>query len=184
MIRINLLPIRQEKRRETVQQQLLAFVGILILVILGCVGWWKLEDNKLQEKKALVAAKQQELKQLDKIIGEVNEFTSKKKELQSKLEVIQQLKKGKTGPVRALDDLASEIPKRVWLTGVKEQKGAMTLTGFAIDHEDVSAFMKALQKSKYFQGVRLAYSKAGKADRASSIQTYKFSITCKVDYSA
>ncbi|MBI4817629.1 MAG: PilN domain-containing protein [Deltaproteobacteria bacterium] len=183
MIRINLLPIRQEKRRETVQQQLLAFVGILILVGLACVGWWKMKDNDLQDKIRQVAAKQTEIKQLDKIIGEVNEFTAKKKELQSKLEVIQQLKKGKTGPVRALDDLATEIPKRVWLTRVAEMKGELTLTGYAIDHEDVSAFMKALQKSKYFTNVNLAYSRAAD-ESGKGVTTYSFSITCTVNYSA
>ncbi|MBI2375451.1 MAG: PilN domain-containing protein [Deltaproteobacteria bacterium] len=183
MIRINLLPIRQEKRRETVQQQLLAFVGILILVGLACVGWWKMKDNDLQDKIKQVEAKKTEIKQLDKIIGEVNEFTAKKKELQSKLEVIQQLKKGKTGPVRALDDLATEIPKRVWLTKLMEAKGQLTLTGYAIDHEDVSAFMKALQKSKYFTNVNLAYSRTGDVSEGG-VETYAFSITCTVNYAA
>src|SRR5687767_839159 len=108
MIRINLLPVRQERKKETIQQQLLAFAGVLLFTLFACVGWWKWKSNEADERAALLDAKKQELAQLDKIIGEVNEFTTKKKELEDKLAVIQQLKKGKTGPVRALDDLATE----------------------------------------------------------------------------
>ncbi len=183
MIRINLLPIRQTRKRETVQQQLLAFIGILILAIFGCGIWYSLESKGLSEMEETIKAKKQELAQLDKIIGEVNEFTTKKKELEDKLSVIQTLKKGKTGPVRALDDLASEIPKRVWLTGMSEDGGSVTLEGRAIDHEDVSAFMKALQKSKYFDNIILIHSSSASAGQGRGT-FYEFKITCRVNYSA
>lgn len=183
MIRINLLPIRQTRKRETVQQQLLAFVGILILAVFGCGIWYSLESKGLTEMTETIKAKKQELAQLDKIIGEVNEFTTKKKELEDKLSVIQTLKKGKTGPVRALDDLASEIPKRVWLTDMNEDGSSVSFEGRAIDHEDVSAFMKALQKSKYFDSIVLIHSKASStANNRSTF--YEFKITCRVNYSA
>ena len=182
MIRINLLPIRQTQKRQTVQQQL--FIGgvLLILTITACIVWTMAISSQVDEKKAQIAEKNKELQQLKKIIGEVNEFTTKKKELEDKLKVIETLRKGKTGPVRALDDLATEIPNRVWLTDVIETNGSVTITGRAIDHEDVSAFMKSLQKSKYFSGINLQHSKAGK-DK-SGVTLYDFKITCSVNYSA
>lgn len=188
MIRINLLPARKTKQRETVQQQLLAFAAVLCITIVGCVGWWKWKDNEVQERNKIISAKNEELKQLEKIIGEVNEFTTTKKELEEKLAVIQDLKKGKTGPVRAMDDLASEIPKRVWLEKVEEKGGAVTFEGKAIDNEDVSAFMKALEKSKYFQNIQLSFSKehtfttAGPGGESATI--YEFKITCGVNYAS
>ncbi|MCK6550645.1 PilN domain-containing protein [Myxococcota bacterium] len=182
MIRINLLPVRQTKKRETVQQQLLAFVGVIILTILGCIAWTAYNSREASNRRDEIANRQKELAQLDKIIGEVNEFTTKKKELEDKLKVIDQLKKGKTGPVRALDDLATEIPNRVWLTKVDEKSGSVTLDGVAIDHEDVSAFMKALQKSKYFSNIVLGYSK--KTTDQAGTTLYEFKITCRVDYAA
>lgn len=181
MIRINLLPVRQTKKRETVQQQLLAFAGVVIATIIGCIVWTGYNSSIKTEREAQIADKRKELAQLDKIIGEVNEFTSKKKELEDKLQIIEQLKKGKTGPVRALDDLATEIPNRVWLTKLDEKGGSMTLEGMAIDHEDVSAFMKALQKSKYFSNIVLSYSKE---KRDQSNRLYDFKITCSVNYAA
>src|SRR5262245_1241665 len=183
MIRINLLPVRQTKKRETVQQQLLAFAGVIVATIIGCIVWTAYNSNVASQRRDQIAERRKELQQLDKIIGEVNEFTAKKKELEEKLGIIEQLKKGKTGPVKALDDLATEIPNRVWLVKIDEKGGNMTLEGMAIDHEDVSAFMKALQKSKYFSNIVLSYSKEKKDPTANS-SMYEFKISCSVNYAA
>ncbi len=182
MIRINLLPVRQTQKRQTIQQQLLAGAALVVLTIIVCIVWAAGVSSTYESKVRLQKLKQDELAQLQKIIGEVNEFNATKKELQEKLRVIDELRKSKSGPVRAMDDLASEIPNRVWVTSFNEKEGAVTIEGQAIDHEDVSAFMKALQKSKYFTGVQLGYSRASAPKRGVTL--YTFQITCRVNYSA
>ncbi len=182
MIRINLLQQKKTIRNESIQRQLLGFAMVIVVTLVGCFVWWAVKNHEADSRQETVKAKQQEVAQLDKIIGEVNEFTQKKKELEEKLNVIQSLKKGKTGPVRALDDLATEIPNRVWLSKMEESGGRMVFEGQAVDHEDVSAFMKALQKSKYFSNVVLGFSKAGKAQGGAVF--YEFKITCSVNYTA
>lgn len=182
MIRINLLPIRQTQKRQTVQQQLLIGGMLLVVTIAGCLIWSMTASSRVDTQRQQIVAKRAELKRLDQLIGEVNEFTKKKTELEEKLKIIEQLRKGKTGPVRALDDLASEIPNRVWLTDVKEAGGSVKIKGKAIDHEDVSAFMKSLQNSKYFSGIVLGYSKASTGK--GNVTLYEFEITCTVNYSA
>jgi type IV pilus assembly protein PilN len=183
MIRINLLPVRQTQKRQSVQQQLLIAVGVLILSVLGSIIWTAAVSSTAEQKRQAVRAKENELKKLDKIIGEVNQFTDKKKELEEKLKVIEDLRRGKTGPVKALDDLASEIPNRVWLTEIEESNGAVTIQGQALDAEDVSAFMKALQRSKYFSGVNLQNLDADdEVDRGVKLQA--FTINCVINYSA
>ena len=182
MIRINLLPVRQTQKRQTIQQQLLAGAALVVVTIIICIVWAASVSSTYEQKLSIRKKKQDELAQLEKIIGEVNEFNRTKKELQNKLEVIDRLRKSKSGPVRAMDDLATEVPSRVWITSFEERAGSVTIEGQAIDHEDVSAFMKALQKSKYFTGVQLGVSQEDKARRG--VQLYKFRITCRVNYSA
>ncbi|MEM1024896.1 MAG: PilN domain-containing protein [Myxococcota bacterium] len=181
MIRINLLPVRQTQKRQSVQQQLLIGVGVLVAIVVASVVWTAVISSSAEERKQAVAEKQNERKQLDKIIGEVNAFTEKKKELEEKLDVIDGLSKAKIGPVRALDDLATEIPNRVWVTKMGENNGSVTIEGRAIDPEDVSSFLLALQKSKYFSGIVLTYSKAVKEQ---NVTIYEYKITCQVNYSA
>lgn len=183
MIRINLLPIRQTQKRQTVQQQLLIGVACLVVTTLGCFGWYYKVSNDAQNLKTEIQKKTQELAQLDKIIGEINELEKKKSELIKKQKIIEDLRKGKTGPVRALDDLATLIPDRVWITEFEEKMGSLTLSGRAINHENVSAFMKALQKSKYFTSVSLGYSRTSK-QKTKGVTLYEFQIKCRVNYSA
>lgn len=182
MIRINLLPVRQTQKRQTIQQQLLAGAALVVVTIVVCIVWAASVSSTYESKLRLKKQKQDELAQLQKIIGEVNQFNATKKELQDKLKVIDDLRKSKSGPVRAMDDLASEVPNRIWLTSFVEAGGAVTVEGQAIDHEDVSAFMKALQKSKYFTGVQLGYSQQD--NPRNKVDLYKFRITCQVNYSA
>lgn len=182
MIRINLLPVRQTQKRQSVQQQLLIALGVLIVTVLGCTIWTAAVSSTADKKRQIVNEKNAELTKLNKIIGEVNEFTEKKKELEEKLKVIDDLRKGKTGPVKALDDMASTIPNRVWLTEVKETNGSVVIKGEALDAEDVSAFMKALQRSKYFSGVSLTTLDA--SGKQQGVKLQKFSISCAINYSA
>jgi type IV pilus assembly protein PilN len=181
MIRINLLPVRQTQKRQSVQQQLLIGVGVIIASLVASVVWTAVISSAAEERRQTVAAKEAERKRLDKIIGEVNAFTDKKKELEEKLDVIDDLSKAKIGPVRAMDDLATEIPNRVWVTKLVESNSSVTIEGRAIDPEDVSSFLLALEGSKYFTGVLLTYSKAVKEE---GVTIYEYKITCRVNYSA
>ena len=182
MIRINLLPIRQTQKRQTVQQQLLLGAACLIVTLIGCIVWYAKVSSDAKSLQQSIAQKRQDVTKLEKIIGEINQLEDKRKELEEKQKIISNLRKGKTGPVRALDDLSSLIPDRVWVTNLSEKRGAVTLEGKAITHEDVSAFMKALQKSKYFTGVTLDYSK--ESSQKNRVLLYEFKITCSVNYSA
>lgn len=182
MIRINLLPIRQTQRRQTVQQQLLGSAAVIIVALIICIIWFAKVSGDEKELVQEQQKKTQELAQLNLIIGKVNELEAKKKELEQKQGIIESLRRGKTGPVRALDDLATEIPDRVWITKLEEKGGSVTIEGKAINHENVSAFMKSLQKSKYFSGVNLGFSKAGK--KTNGVTLFEFEITCRVNYSA
>ena len=65
--------------------------------------------------------------------------------LREKLDVLDELKAGRTGPVRVLDELATLTPKRLWITKLDEKGGAATITGQAATIDDVSAFMTALK---------------------------------------
>src|SRR6478609_187876 len=100
MIRINLLPVRQAKKKEMGRQQLVLFAGIVFLAFVFN-GWGYFSvSTELSGKQADVTKRQGEIKQLEKIIGEVNTITKDKKALEDKLAVLDELRKGRTGPVK------------------------------------------------------------------------------------
>lgn len=181
MIRINLLPVRKQKARATSILQLgaLAGAGVLTLAVAVGVNLYYAAQVEAQEKK--IAEATEEIARLKKIIGEVNELDKQKQRLIAQLSVIDKLEKGKRGPVRVLDELSTNIPKRVWITSFEEKGGTLTLTGLGLENADISEFMRALQKSKYFKDLRLHFTQQ---QQQQGINIYGFRMTAAVDYSA
>lgn len=145
MIKINLLPVRQVKKREIGRQILVLYAVLLVGALLGNWAWWSGRESVRQSVVANVRATDARIRELEKVIGEVNNINKRKKELEEKLAVLQTLRRGRSGPVRILDALAEATPKKVWLRDFDEKDGQVKLNGHAMSHEDVAEFMRGLQ---------------------------------------
>jgi type IV pilus assembly protein PilN len=179
MVRINLLPVRVSKKKEAGKQQLVIFA---VVVLAGLAGNWIWAAGRRAERDAVeakLARTRADIQALDKIIGEVKNIKDAQKELREKLDVLDKLKAGRTGPVKMLDELASITPKRLWLRKLDEKAGNITFDGTAISIDDVSAFMAELKKAKYFANVELKKT-AAKADKGTKL--VDFTIVCQARY--
>ena len=179
MIHINLLPVRAAKKREFGRQQLILFGLILVGGLLGNYTWWKAEKDSLNALEQRIASTRSEIAQLGKTIGEVKSITQDKKALEDKLKILDALKKGRTGPVKVMDELATIIPNKAWITDYSEQNGSVVMRGFAVTYEDLSAFAQRLKTSKYFANVTIK-----KASQKSQSGTVEWEINCNANYSA
>src|SRR3954463_13374994 len=145
MIKINLLPVRAAKKREFGRQQLVLFVLLLVLAGIGNYFVYNRFDSQLKGLDKQIAATRAEIAQLEKTIGEVKSIKEDKKALEDKLKILDTLKKGRTGPVKVMDELAALIPQRVWLNSYIEAGGSVTMNGHAAAYEDLSTFSKKLK---------------------------------------
>jgi len=144
MIRINLLPVRKKVQHEAGRQ----IVALLALVLLGAgVGnffWYSDRDGVVVKQKEGLAATRQRIADLEKTIGEVKNINDRKTEVEKKLAVLDELRRGRSGPVRMLDALANSIPKKAWIKTFNEERGAVSLVGSAVSHDDVAELMRNL----------------------------------------
>lgn len=181
MVRINLLPVRVSKKKEAGRQQLVIFAAVLVAGLLGNYFWGAARASDLKAREAKLARTREDIAQLERIIGEVKNIKDAQQELQKKLDVLEKLKQGRTGPVRMLDELATVTPRQLWLNKLDEKNGAMTFGGSAASIDDVSEFMTKLKTSKYFTKVELkkttAVKGAGRGDRLVN-----FEITATAQY--
>ncbi len=155
MIRINLLPVRATRRAEQGRLQLILGVVLLVGVFVGNYFWYSSADDSRAQVQQQVTLLDQKIKDIERIIGEVKDIETRQKELEKKLEVIEELRKKRTGPVRMMGSLATLIPKEVWLTNLAEKGGAITMQGQSMSHEDLAIFIAALQASPSFKDMRL-----------------------------
>jgi type IV pilus assembly protein PilN len=145
MIHINLLPVRQEKKREVGRQFLVVVGGALFIALLGNWLWYDGLASEEKKNATRIAATQARIAELEKVIGEVDKINARKKDVQNKLAILADLRKQRSGPVRMLDALSTAIPKKVWLTTFEERSNEVRMVGRAASHEDVADFMRGLQ---------------------------------------
>lgn len=149
MIRINLLPFRAARKREDIRRQV-SISGLLFLLFLVILAVWFISiKNNLSDLKAKQTSENAELEGYKKELEEIKNLDKLIKETQTKLDVIHELEKGKTGPVLLLSAIADAVPvNKLWLTTFKESSGTLTLTGMAMDNETIALFMNNLNAAK------------------------------------
>jgi type IV pilus assembly protein PilN len=179
MIRINLLPVRAARKKEAGKQQLMLLAAAVALV-LTCNFWWShSRASALEASQAKLARTKAEIAQLEKIIGEVKNIRDQQNALKEKLAVLDKLKAGRQGPVRMLDELATIIPKRVWLKKMDQKGGTLTMEASAATIDDVSAFLGALKKARYFVDPELKKTAAKTEGRYKMVE---FTVVVGVNY--
>jgi type IV pilus assembly protein PilN len=181
MIRINLLPVRAKKKRNTSLYQLMSMSAAVLVALFVAASVHAYFTSVVADQEKKIAEADEEIKRLQKIIGEVNELDKQKQRLLAQLAVIDKLEKGKRGPVHVLDDLSTNIPKRVWINRFTENGGSLSMTGAALENADISEFMRSLQKSPYFGDVQLKFTQS---DVRDGVAIYTFEVTCQVNYQA
>ncbi|GAO02310.1 PilN domain-containing protein [Anaeromyxobacter sp. PSR-1] len=179
MIRINLLPVRVSKKKEAGKQQLVLLAVVIVGGLVGNYLWAASRSADLAAREAQVKRTKADIAQLDRIIGEVKDIKEQQAQLREKLEVLDRLKAGRTGPVKMLDQLAQVTPKRLWLTKLEQKGDALAFTGTAASIDEVSEFMTALKGSPYFKDVELKKTSA-KTDKA--FRLVEFALSANVVY--
>jgi len=155
MIHINLLPIRDWEAKETRRQEISMAGLCLILTGVGLLAIYLWQSSNLSDEETKLAALQQQIKTLDTTLKDVSGLKVDIKTLKEKLNVIEELSKKKTGPVRVMESLSSATPKKLWLTEFKESGGSLSLNGMALDNETIAGFLKSLSASPHFDNVEL-----------------------------
>ncbi len=144
MIRINLLPVRAAKKKEMGKQILVLFAIVLIAAFVGNYMWYADRKAEFDQNAAGIVQVKAKIAELEKVIGEVSKINDRKTEVQKKLGVLDNLRKGRAGPVKMMDALATATPKKLWLRQFTEDKGGVRISGSAISHDEVAEFMSSL----------------------------------------
>ncbi len=161
MIKINLLPVRAAKKKETAIQQLVIAGTAVVLIALIIVSLYVYKRVQISTTKAEIATANTKINELKAKIGKLEEIKTLKEQVIKKLEVLSQLRKNKTGPAQRLATISDLTPDKLWLTNYNEsgQTGAeIKISGIAYTEDLIAQFMKALESSNDFMGVELLVS--------------------------
>jgi type IV pilus assembly protein PilN len=187
MIRINLLAVERDrgKRRtaapatgpQATQQRItLACSLILVLTLLG-IGWWywslKLQSDRIEDD---IVTSQKETARLRTLIQQVQTNDARRAQLQQRVALIEELRKGREGPVRMLDEISRSLPDMLWLSEIKQQGSDLTITGRCTSLTALSDFVDNLKLGGFFQPVEILDSQVEPTVPAAGGGLTRFSI--------
>ncbi|MBK7659032.1 MAG: PilN domain-containing protein [Vicinamibacteria bacterium] len=180
MIRVNLLPHREEKRKRRQQQfgVLAALVAVLGIVVAGAV--WLFLDQQEQQQKANVAYMKGEIDKLDKQIEEIRKIREETASLLAKKQVVEGLQSNRSEPVQLLDQLLRQLPEGIYLKQIKQAGVKVNVVGYAQSNARVSTLMRNLGASPYLENPELVEIKAVLLDNNPNKRVNEFSMNISV----
>ncbi len=180
MIRVNLLPHREEKRKRRQQQ----FLGIAVFtVILGLVAAgavWFFLDQQVQQQQANVSYMKNEIAKLDKQIEEIRKIREETASLLAKKQVVEGLQSNRSEPVQLLDQLLRQLPEGIYLKKVEQKGVKVNVVGYAQSNARVSTLMRNLGASPYLENPELVEIKAVLLDNNPNKRVNEFSMNISV----
>ena len=164
MAKINLLPWRQEQRKEQ-QRQFLTIMGLsLVLVVVGILAVHLQYARMIGVQESRNAYLQKHITEVEKQIREINELASKKDRLLARMEIIQQLQRNRPEIVRLFDELVRVLPEGVHLQALKQQGSNLQMLGIAQSNARVSALMRNIDQSEWLAKPQLDVIEKGKQE--------------------
>lgn len=155
MANINLLPWREREREERKQQFLVSLaitVGLAaVLVFAADRVFVSMINNQTARNQYLT----QQIQVLDREIAEIRELQQQKRELTARMEVIQNLQGMRPVIVRLFDELVRTLPDGVYFNNVTSDENTISIQGVAESNSRVSALMRALDESDWFDNSAL-----------------------------
>lgn len=177
MIKINLLPVRAARKKETAVQQIVIFCISLVLVLAVVLTMYAVERMHISSAKNDIAAANANINALKLKIGKLEELKTLKEQVKKKLDVLSQLRKNKSGPAHRLATLSDITPDQLWLTAYSENGIEIKISGFAFTEEVLAAFMRSLEASSDYTGVELLVSEQSEQ---GGNKLKRFDLICKL----
>jgi type IV pilus assembly protein PilN len=155
MPRINLLPWREQQRRE---RKLAFFVSLGIAAGAAAVVAFaaylllgSMIDSQDQRNERLRA----QIKVLDKQIEEINDLETQKQRFISRMQIIEMLQRSRPEVVHLFDEMVKAMPDGTYLTSIKETGNKLKLEGVAQSSTRVSTLMRNIAASQWLRNPEL-----------------------------
>ncbi|MFV2059440.1 MAG: PilN domain-containing protein [Gammaproteobacteria bacterium] len=174
MPQINLLPWRQELRKEQQRQFFTIMIMSLALMVLIILATHLQINRMISTQESRNTLLTSVIKGVDKQLTEIKNIETEKQRLLDRMKIIQQLQRDRPEVVRLFDDLARTVPNGIYLTEVKQQGKGLSIEGLAQSNARVSSFMRNLDSSKSMANPNLSVIKS---DKGKHLSVRKFKLT-------
>ena len=165
MIRINLLPHREQKRQARQRQFISMAIGLAVLglAVIGLVH--VVIAARIENQNSRNALLKTEIAKLDEQIKEIDKLREQTQALLARKQIVETLQSNRTEAVHLLDQLVRQLPDGLYLRSVKQNGAKVTLIGYAQSNARVSTLMRNIESSPWLAAPELVEIKSVALDK-------------------
>jgi type IV pilus assembly protein PilN len=177
MPRINLLPWREEQRRERKLHFLVALGGATVAALVTAFASYLMLDSMINAQLRRNDTLRGEIKVLDKQIEEINTLENQKQKFIARMEIIEKLQRSRPEVVHLFDEIVRALPDGTYLTSFKQVDRKLTFEGVAQSSTRVSTFMRNIDASEWLKNPELEVVESKKGDSSSNFVLFAEQVT-------
>jgi len=184
MIRINLLPHREQKRQARQRQFVSVAIGLAIigglLVLLG-YGVLGAQIETQESRNGLLKT---EIGKLDEQIKEIDKLREQTQALLARKQIVETLQSDRTEAVHLLDQMVRQLPDGIYLKSLKQAGAKVTLVGYAQSSARVSTLMRNIEASPWLQNPVLVEIKSVASPVSKDLRVNEFTLNVQIKRAA
>ena len=171
MAKINLLPWREERRKELLNGFLvmLGLVALFAALTVGIVHFY--HSQLIERQNTRISYIDKRIKEVDKKITEIKELEKQKESLLSLMRAIESLQRDRPLIVHLFDELVKSLPEGLSIVNLTQRGPKITITGEAQSNARVSSFMRKIEQSEWIKGAKLKVIKESNKGEGSTTKT-------------
>jgi type IV pilus assembly protein PilN len=155
MPRINLLPWREEQRKERKLAFLVALGGAAVAALVAAFGVNLYFSSVISGQESRNERLNVEIRELDKQIEKINSLEEQKQKFIARMQIIEKLQRSRPEIVHVFDQLVRTLPDGAYLTSVKQTATRLKIQGVAQSSTRVSTFMRNIDASQWLRNPEL-----------------------------
>ena len=165
MAKINLLPWRDELRKQRQREFYVMLAGAAMAAVFVVFVWWYWMGMRLDNQDARNAYLKDQIHLLDGKLTEIKQLETTKSKLLARKEIIEKLQASRSQMVHLFDELVKTIPDGVRLMTLRQNGDALTLDGVAQSNASVATYMRNLDASPWLTHSDLVKTEAKRNDK-------------------
>ena len=155
MPRINLLPWREQQRKERKLAFFVALGGAAIGALVVAFACYLMFKSMISSQEARNDRLRVEIKIVDRQIEQINDLESQKQRFIARMQVIEKLQRSRSEVVHLFDEIAKTIPDGTYLTSFTQEGKKLKFEGVAQSSTRVSTFMRSISASQWMKDPEL-----------------------------
>jgi len=180
MIRINLLPHREQARQARQRQFVSMSIGLAIMGLALIALGWVVLNSQIENQEGRNTLLKTEIAKLDEQIKEIDKLREQTQALLARKQVVETLQANRTEAVHILDQLVRQLPDGIYLKSVRQTGPRIQLVGYAQSSARVSTLMRNLDASPWLTQPELVEIKLVPSPIAKDLRINEFTLNAKM----